>query len=162
MRIKTWVSGKFDVKVSEKGGKGTYANQMIRKGEVIGVFGGIVIHEKEVEELSRVVPADRLNLDHAMYIYKDILMLHDYENGCDPMCFVNHSCDPNSHIVNSIILLASRDIAEGEEICWDYRITDDIGNWEYEFVCGCGTKKCTGKVQVGPKHRQRKKGSQSN
>jgi SET domain-containing protein len=154
MKIKTWTSGKFDVKEQGGKGKGAYANRIIRKGEVIGIHGGIVVHESEIERLKLVVPEEKLNLDHAMYIYPGFLLLHDYENGCDPMCFINHSCSPNARVVNGVVMVALRDIPEGEEIGWDYRQTDNLGRWEYEFKCECGTPGCVGVVRVGPKHRK--------
>ncbi len=153
MRIKPWVSDAVEVKKSGMEGTGVYSNRHIKEGEVVGVFGGIVIPEEEVETLTKTVPADKLNIDHAMYIYPGFIMLHDYENGCDPLCFVNHACDPSAKVVNGIVLVAMRDIPSGEEISWDYRQTDDVGNWTYEFKCQCGSNNCAGTVQVGPKYR---------
>jgi SET domain-containing protein len=157
MRIKPWVSEAVEVKKSGMEGQGVYAVRDIKANEVIGVFGGIVLPEAELDALSAKVPADRLNIDHAMYIYPGILMLHDYENGCDPLCFVNHSCEPSCRIVNSIVLVAQRDIPGGEEISWNYKDTDDVGTWTYEFKCQCGAPSCKGLVQVGPKFRDRTK-----
>lgn len=153
MKIKPWVSDAVEVKKSGMEGTGVYASRAIKEGEVIGVFGGIVIPEAELEALSKTVPADKLNIDHAMYIYPGFIMLHDYENGCDPLCFVNHACDPSAKVANGIVLVACREIPQGEEISWDYRQTDDVGNWTYEFKCQCGSTNCSGSVQVGPKYR---------
>jgi hypothetical protein len=162
MRIKPWVSASVEVKTSGMEGKGVYSVKPIKKGDVIGVFGGIVLPEQEIDSLTRAVPADKLNIDHAMYIYPGFIMLHDYENGCDPLCFVNHACDPSAHIENGIILLASRDIPAGEEISWDYRKTDNIGEWTYEFKCQCGSRNCNGVVQVGPQFREQKMAAVTN
>lgn len=153
MKIQPWVSESVEVRESGMEGKGVYAVKPIRAGDVIGVFGGLVVPETKIEELSRTVPADRLNLDHAMYIYPGFIMLHDYENGCDPLCFINHSCEPSAKVVNGIVLKAMRDIPAGEEISWNYKETDDVGDWSYEFKCQCGTPSCKGVVQVGPKYR---------
>lgn len=155
MKIKPWISEAIVVKESGLEGRGAYAARDIKAGEVIGVFGGIIIPEGRMEEISRTVPAEKLNIDHAMYIYPGFIMLHDYENGCDPLCFVNHSCDPSAKVVSGIVLTAVRDIALGEEISWDYRATDDVGNWSYEFPCRCNTAKCTGWVRVGPEFREK-------
>ncbi len=153
MKIKPWVSEAVEVKKSGMEGQGVYAVRDIKENEVIGVFGGIVMPEAEIEILKSTVPADKLNIDHAMYIYPGFIMLHDYENGCDPLCFVNHACDPSAHVVNGIVLVASRDIPAKEEISWDYRKTDNVGNWSYEFKCECGSANCKGVVQVGPQYR---------
>jgi uncharacterized protein len=153
MKIKHWVSDAVQVKTSDVEGRGVYAGRSIKENEVIGVFGGIVVPENEIENLINTIPPEKLNIDHAMYIYPGILMLHDYENGCDPLCFVNHSCDPSARIENGIVLIANRDIPAGEEISWNYKETDDVGNWTYEFKCQCGSPNCTGAVQIGPQYR---------
>ncbi len=153
MKIKPWVSEAVEVRQSGMEGKGVYAVRDIKEGDVIGVFGGIVVPEDEISTLTRVVPEDKLNIDHAMYIYPGFIMLHDYENGCDPLCFVNHSCEPSAKVVSGIVLVACRDIPTGEEISWNYTETDDVGNWSYEFKCQCGAPSCKGLVQVGPKYR---------
>ena len=153
MRIKPWVSDAVEVKKSGMEGQGVYAVRDIKENEVIGVFGGIVIPEAEMEVLAQTVPEEKLCVDHAMYIYPGFIMLHDYENGCDPLCFVNHSCDPSSKVVNGIVLVTVRDIPAGEEISWNYKETDDVGNWSYEFKCQCGSSNCEGMVRVGPQYR---------
>ena len=153
MKIKPWVSDAVEVRKSGVEGNGVYAVRNIKENDVIGVFGGIVVPEEEIENLKSTVSAEKLNIDHAMYIYPGFIMLHDYENGCDPLCFVNHACDPSARVVNGIVLVAIRDIPSGEEISWDYRHTDNVGNWSYEFNCQCGSSNCTGKVQVGPQYR---------
>jgi hypothetical protein len=155
MKIKPWVSDAVEVKQSGMEGKGVYALRDIKENEVVGVFGGIVVPEDEIETLTRTVAADKLNIDHAMYIYPGFIMLHDYENGCDPLCFVNHACDPSAKVVNGIVLISTRDIPAGEEISWDYRHTDNVGNWSYEFKCQCGSANCAGVVQVGPQYRKK-------
>jgi SET domain-containing protein len=157
MKIQPWVSDSVEVKKSGMEGKGVYAVQPIKAGDVIGVFGGVVIPEAKLDELARTVPAEKLNIDHAMYIYPGFIMLHDYENGCDPLCFINHSCDPSAKVVNGIVLKAVRDIPKGEEISWNYKETDDVGNWSYEFKCMCGAANCLGVVQVGPEYREKVK-----
>jgi SET domain-containing protein len=157
MKIKHWISDAIEVKLSGMEGKGVYAARTIKENEVIGVFGGIVVPENEIEDLMKTVPPETLKLDHAMYIYPGILMVHDYENGCDPLCFVNHSCDPSTRIENGIVLVADRDIRAGEEISWNYRETDDVGNWTYEFKCRCGSPNCEGMIQIGPQYRAKVK-----
>ena len=61
--------------------------------------------------------------------------------------YLNHSCDPNSRVVGQH-LIARRDIAQWEEVTFDYCTT------EYElstpFVCRCG--KCEGHEVRGFKY----------
>ncbi|WP_345325886.1 SET domain-containing protein [Candidatus Villigracilis proximus] len=50
--------------------------------------------------------------------------------------YVNHSCNPNAGLSGQIGLVAMRDIEIGEEVCFDYAMSDTM---PYdEFNCGCG------------------------
>ncbi|MEP7113290.1 MAG: SET domain-containing protein-lysine N-methyltransferase, partial [Ilumatobacteraceae bacterium] len=62
----------------------------------------------------------------------------------EPADFINHSCDPNCVLNGSVLLIASRDIAVGEELSYDYATSD--GSDYDEFECACGTSLCRGKV----------------
>jgi hypothetical protein len=57
--------------------------------------------------------------------------------------YLNHSCDPNcevDEIKNRVWILASRNIAAGEELLWDYNLYDD----DDPAPCHCGSPKCRG------------------
>lgn len=51
----------------------------------------------------------------------------------------NHSCNPNAGIRGLYEFVAMRDIAAGEEICWDYAMSE---NYEWRMDCLCGTPQC--------------------
>jgi hypothetical protein len=56
---------------------------------------------------------------------------------------VNHSCAPNAGLRftdQGVFLVAIRDIAPGEEICWDYSTTLAESNWH--MICQCKTPDC--------------------
>jgi SET domain-containing protein len=56
---------------------------------------------------------------------------------------VNHSCAPNAGLRftdQGVFLVAIRDIAPGEEICWDYSTTLAESNWH--MICQCKTADC--------------------
>lgn len=62
--------------------------------------------------------------------------------------FVNCSCEPNSglKVVNGeIVLVAIRNIGEGEEITFDYSTYMDENYWEME--CRCGALNCRGRIR---------------
>ncbi len=61
-----------------------------------------------------------------------------------PGVFANHSCDPNAGIAENRRMIAIRDIAPGEEICFDYSTTMDEGLWTLQ--CKCGSEICRGLV----------------
>jgi len=53
---------------------------------------------------------------------------------------VNHSCNPNCGMGNATQLVAMRDIAAGEEITFDYAMSD-ASDYD-EFACICATPQC--------------------
>jgi hypothetical protein len=57
---------------------------------------------------------------------------------------VNHSCAPNAGLRSDRILIALRDIREGEEILYDYSTTMSERRWTMH--CGCGKPTCRGIV----------------
>ncbi len=62
--------------------------------------------------------------------------------------FVNHSCNPNSGIKvtnRKVILIAIKNIQEGQEITFDYSTTMDEDDWEMD--CNCGSQYCRKKIK---------------
>ena len=55
------------------------------------------------------------------------------------MMHLNHSCDPNLGVQGQIVFVALRDIYAGEELTFDYAMTDDEA---YEMECNCQTSVC--------------------
>ena len=67
---------------------------------------------------------------------------------------INHSCEPNCEpeiLRGHIWIVALRDIAEGEELTYDYGYDFDL--WD-EHPCRCGSPSCLGYI-VGKQHRWR-------
>lgn len=58
--------------------------------------------------------------------------------------FVNHSCDGCGWYEGSDLLVALRDIRKGEEIAYDYALTESAPH--FVLQCRCGQKKCRGAV----------------
>ena len=55
------------------------------------------------------------------------------------MMHLNHSCDPNLGVQGQIVFVALRDITAGEELTFDYAMTDDE---PYEMECNCRVSGC--------------------
>lgn len=121
--------------IPEKQGKGLFATQSFKKGEVLILFGGRAVTRETLHALS-----DALG-HHALQIGKELFLLqHAFEEGE----YVNHSCDPNLGVQGQITLVAMRDINAGEEVTFDYAMVD-MSDAD-EFPCGCGTRLCRKKV----------------
>lgn len=60
------------------------------------------------------------------------------------MFAVNHSCSPNAGLRGQLSLVALRPIAAGEEICFDYAMTDSdyFGKSIFQMSCLCGAPDC--------------------
>lgn len=64
----------------------------------------------------------------------------------EPGDSINHSCEPNCGMRNATTIVAMRDIAIGEELTFDYAMSD-ASNYD-EFDCNCGTAMCRGRVSA--------------
>jgi hypothetical protein len=124
------------VNAPEKGGYAVKAIAPISAGEVIAVWGGGIVTSAELADLP---PAYR---EHTIQVEEGLFLASLIAD--DPADYVNHSCDPNAGLSGQIVLVAMRDIREGEEITFDYAMTD--GEPYDEFACACGSAHCRGRV----------------
>jgi SET domain-containing protein len=124
------------VKAPEKGGYAVLACEPIAAGELVAVWSGRIV---TTEELERLEPAFR---QHSVQVEDGLFLTSLTPNeGAD---YINHCCDPNVGLSGQIALLAMRAIAPGEEITFDYAMTD--GSPYDEFPCACGAALCRGRV----------------
>lgn len=106
-------------------GQGVFAKRDFCPGEVI-VRGRIMRRLKQRTRYS-------FQIDWRKHVDLDI-----------PARLLNHSCDPNLGIKNNIFgaynFVAMRQIKTGEELCWDYCMS------EYHSIavkqCLCGSSRC--------------------
>ncbi|MEZ4331577.1 MAG: SET domain-containing protein [Myxococcota bacterium] len=128
-------SGLRGVEIPEKGGHGVFAEQPIPRGRLLVVFGGDVIDRQEVDQLAPGLRPLVLQVDEDAFLVS---------TKPGPADWVNHSCDPNAGLRGQICLVAMRDIAPGEEITFDYAMSDGC---DYdEFLCGCRAARCRGRI----------------
>ncbi len=138
-----FVSPKLEVRENlEKGSFGLYATEPVRKGELMICWGGKVLTG---EQLATVSAQSR---EHSVQIEENLYQVSYTEIGPDsgPEAgdYINHSCEPNAGLSDSITIVAIRDIEPNEEICFDYAMSDSS---DYdEFECACGTSSCRGMV----------------
>ena len=134
---------------AQKGSFGLFATEPIQKEELLAMWGGRVVSQEEYEKLSPFFKS------HGLQIW-DHLFQVPYVEG-DPADYFNHSCNPNAGFNTPISLIAIREILPGDEICFDYAMSED--NHYDEFPCGCGAVTCrgavTGKDWQNPELQQR-------
>lgn len=117
------------------GGRGVFAKKYIRTGEILAVWGGSVIGRTHFDTLP---PALRRI---SVQVEEDLFLVPSIEGAAE---WFNHSCNPNAGMQGQISLVALRNILPGEEVCYDYAMSD--GSPYDEFECHCGNLVCRGRV----------------
>jgi SET domain-containing protein len=113
-------------------GRGVFALQPIAAGEVVAAFGGTCLTGEQFAAL----PADRRR--HSVQIEDDLFLAG--ADATEPADCINHSCDPNCAMSGNVVLIAARSIGAGEELTYDYAMSD--GSDYDEFACECGAPTC--------------------
>lgn len=115
-------------------GRGVFASSPIGVNSLVVEFGGDYLTlESEEEDEDHM-----LQIDHSLYLGPSG-EVDDY---------INHSCEPNTVlkiIGKRAFLFALKDIAENEEIFFDYSTSMSDGLWEIDCLCGAGS--CRGRIQ---------------
>lgn len=133
----SFLSQKCEVReAANRGGHTVVAREAVRKGELIVVWSGTLVDGNELKSLPQTVRRYSLQVEENHYL----VSLSD----CEPPDYVNHSCSPNSGLSGQISLVSMRDIKPGEEVTYDYAMSD--GSSYDEFPCGCGSVHCRGRV----------------
>jgi SET domain-containing protein len=127
MEIISNINPLLEIRDSGEKGVGVYAARAIAKGEFITNMTGFVL---ETSELTDDV--------FALQIGKDSWLCSHGDRTDD---YINHSCEPNAGFKGGELkLYALHDIAEGEEIVYDY--TTCMSDPEWSLECMCGSQHC--------------------
>jgi len=113
-------------------GFGIFAGKSFRKNEFLFRFSGPIITLAEAIAKGEA-EGNVLQIGPRSYIDLDA-----------PGVFGNHSCQPNSGLRDDVFCYALRDIAEGEEIFYDYSTTMSERRWTMQ--CQCETPSCRGVI----------------
>lgn len=135
-RPTSWFSPKLKgVADDSKGGYALIACDPIKAGELMVVWGGEIVDSETLEQLSEAYQRRSIQVEEDLYI----VPMH-----IGPADYVNHCCNPNAGMSGQIALVAMRDIAPGEEICYDYAMSD--GSPYDEFECRCNAETCRKRI----------------
>ena len=136
---RSFMNNKLEARyLPEKGGYGVYATAPIEENEVLCIWGGNIWSYEEFSQL----PEE--NQSHGIQVDEDHYQTYGLDEAPESADYVNHSCEPNAGLQGPITLVAMRSIEIGEEICFDYAMSD--GTPYDEFTCGCATPACRGIV----------------
>ncbi|MDO8335893.1 MAG: SET domain-containing protein-lysine N-methyltransferase [Candidatus Saccharibacteria bacterium] len=131
-----WLSPKTEVRESPICATGVFAVESIKKGEVIRVTGGIVLPKSQASEYNKLL---NYVVDNVYLDISDDFALAPTPEDLELTATINHSCEPNAGFLDTITIIAIRDIEEGEEIGWDYAFSQTTFD---NFECRCLTPSC--------------------
>lgn len=134
----TWFSPKVEKRASRIEGRGLFAKEAIARDEIVVVKGGYILTREQRDRIGRELGPAEIQIAEALFIGPTTRA--EREGG---MMHLNHSCEPNLGLQGQIVYVAMRDIAAGEELTFDYAMTDDE---PYEMQCRCGSRSCRGIV----------------
>lgn len=118
---------------TEEFGKGVFAKAEIKEGDIIAVFTGEKYQADFELDLPEIMRDHCIQVGEREYIYAKGSLAEK----------INHSCEPNCGLKDFTKIVAMREIKPGEQITWDYRMSED-SNWIME--CKCGSPHCSRSV----------------
>jgi hypothetical protein len=134
----SYISPKAAVKRSPIHGRGLFAVEPIRKGEIVAVKGGYIFNRATLKGVAERLGPAEIQITEELFIGP--LSEHEREGS---MIFSNHSCDPNIGVRGQVVFVAMRAIESGEELTHDWATTDDDN---YDMECNCGAATCRRRI----------------
>lgn len=128
MKAQKKSSEKVQVRNTARYGRGVFARRKIRRGEVVAVFDG-PIYDDEFPHWTRDMLKYTIQIGPTLW-----------RDSTGPARYMNHSCDPNCGIRGLNKVVAMREIQKGEELTWDYEMTER-STW-LKMKCRCGSAIC--------------------
>ncbi len=140
-------------------GRGVFAACDIGKGTRIIEYRGKRIAWDEAQQLP---DSDPDNPYHTFFFSLDDGRVIDAGQRGNAARWINHSCTPNCKTEEDddgrVFIRAKRDIREGEELAYDYKLTLEGKVRKRErkaYACRCGTPDCRG-TMLDPKKLKKK------
>ena len=141
-------------------GRGVFARVPIKKGTRVIEYEGERITDEEAND--RYFDDDRKKRHHTFLFTVDERRVIDATRVGNEAKYINHSCDPNCESVverRRFFIYATRDIAAGEELTYDYWYSTDESYTDADrrriYPCFCGTAKCRGTL-AAPQEKKRR------
>ena len=125
----SFLCGRAEARAAGAKGHGVFAIAPIPAGTTVAAFGGWICDGAELGTLTEERRTHSIQIDDDLYMVGP-----DEQEEAD---YFNHSCAPNTGVVGNILLVAMRDIAAGEEICFDYAMSDAADYDEFDSRVRC-------------------------
>jgi hypothetical protein len=135
----SWLHPSADLRPAGRKGLGIFATAPIAAGTTVCGFGGNVVDRTEFDTLNDDLRTHSIQVDDDLFL----VSVPPYA----PADYINHSCEPNCGLNGNCIVVTMRDVEAGEELCFDYAMSDT--NDYDEFVCECDMPTCRQLVTGG-------------
>jgi SET domain-containing protein len=146
----------FILRRSRIQGRGAFATRPIRKGERIIEYVGERVSAAEADRRYDV-PGRHHTFVFSLASGRCI----DAAVGGNDARFINHCCAPNCEAIEDrgrVFIDAMRNIAQGEELTYDYSYEPTAGvDEDAEYACTCGARTCRRTIIKRRKRPKRKK-----
>lgn len=129
----SYASPKIEARVTTDRGRGVFCISPIARDEVVGIIGGELLFLADALSMAEDQKSQCLQIEE-----EHVLWISSYTQSTAD--WINHACAPNLGLAGQITFIALRDIAVGEEVCYDYAMSD--GSSIDEFPCQCGAPSC--------------------
>lgn len=133
--MSSWFNPKTEKRGSPIEGRGLFAREAIRAGEIVAVKGGAIMDFAAFALIRDEVTPAEIQIADDLYIAPRSAD----EVEANLLC-LNHSCRPNVGVRGQITFVAMRDIPAGAELTLDYAMID--GDPEERMACSCGAPEC--------------------
>jgi uncharacterized protein len=134
----TFFSPKVEKRKSSIEGRGLFAKQQIRAGEIVVVKGGYILTKAQRDEIGVELGPSEIQITEDLFIGP--ATRRQREGG---MMHLNHSCEPNLGLQGQVVYVALRDIGIDEELTFDYAMNSDEPD---QMTCRCGSRDCRGTI----------------
>jgi len=132
----SWISPKTKKGLPSKiHGKGFFATQPISKNEIVAIKAGHIIDKEVLEANKDIIQGSEIQISNGFFVAP----LSNEELRAS-MIYFNHSCEPNIGVGGNILVVAMKDILDGEELVMDYAM--EWADPSLTLVCNCQSKNC--------------------
>lgn len=133
-----------DCETYGRGHKSLFAKADIKAGEP--VWWASEDEEFQVMTRAQILSEDDEHKRKNMITYSYMLDHDKYATSAHPLpsLYFNHSCNGNCWYDTDLKVVAKRDILKGEEIAYDYGLTESEASFHAGLKCACGSSSCRG------------------
>lgn len=129
IKAESYVSTKIEKREVCGRGYGLFAKELILKGEIVSISGGVIIDISQLQEFK-----DQ-NLDYTYHITDQFLICPLNPDDPSDDWRMNHCCEPNCGLDGNIVFIAIKDIQKDQELTYDYCMTEIDPLYSLDLSC---------------------------